>query len=434
MKRSVLLTPDAVCTGPGLQDGCRLSMVTEELFMKYGKKTLAAGVLTMCLAGSMLAGCGSVDGTATALVINDEKINLGTAAFYLNYQIAETTNLLTSYGMGTVGNIWDNVYQTATSSVEEQTYGDNLKETTQKNLVQAVVLRQHADEYNVTIPDELQTKIDDAASYTYTNNQEALDAMGTTEEDVKNCLELSTIQELMYDPMVADTDTNVSDEEAAESTITYARTALTTTDSSTMTKTEKSDDEKQQLHDELQELLDQTNQSDDPAGFDMKTAASNLDSTNIACTTYSFDSDDDNLPSAVLDAARTLSDGQLYDSVIDTGDYYYIVRMDKVHDDEATKSNRKTIISQRQQDNYQSKLDDWVNASTVTEEKPWTKLEVTDNNGYNVKTVTTSTSASGSESVTSTSGASSTSDSESVTSTSGSGAETSTPASSSAAQ
>ena len=169
-----------------------------------------------------------------------------------------------------------------------------------------------------------------------------------------------------------------------------------------MTKSEKSDDEKKQLHDELQELLDMTNQSDDPASYDMKTAASNLDSTNIACTTYSFDKDDDVMPSEVLDAARSLSDGQLYDGVIDTGDYYYIVRMDKVHDDEATENNRQTIISQREQDNYQSKLDDWVNASTVKLEKSWTKLVVSDNN---VKAATTSTS--GSEAVSSTSGSTS---------------------------
>lgn len=380
--------------------------------MGYRNKTLAAGMLTVCLAGSMLAGCGSVDGTATALVINDEKVSLGTAAFFLNYQVAETASLLSNYGMGTVGNMWDTVYQTATSSTEAQTYGDNLKESTRKNLVQDVILRQHADEYNVTIPDELQKKIDEAASYTYTNNQEALDAMGTTEEDVKNCLELSTYQELMFDPMVADTDTNVTDEEAAKSTITYVRAALSSTDSSSLTKTAKTDDEKKQLKDELQQLLDTASQSDDPAGFDLKTAASDLDSTNLACTTYSFANDDDIMPSEVIDAAKTLSDGQLYGSVIDTGDYYYIIRMDKVHDDDATESNRQSIISQRQQDNYQSKLDDWVNASTVTEEKPWTKLKVTDKNGYTVKTVSTSSSASGSESVTSGSG------SESVTSTS----------------
>ena len=39
--------------------------------MKYRNKALAAGLLTMCLAGSMLAGCGSVDGSATAMVVND---------------------------------------------------------------------------------------------------------------------------------------------------------------------------------------------------------------------------------------------------------------------------------------------------------------------------------------------------------------------------
>lgn len=349
--------------------------------MKTSKRIFAAGAVSLCMAASMIAGCGQPDGTKTALTVNDEDVNLGTAAFYLNYQVAEESQWLSAYGI-----TWDQVYATATSSTEEQTFGDSLKSTTKDNLVSAVVISQHADDYGVTIPDELQSSIDDTAEYTYEHNKDAMDDMGTTEDDIKRCLELSTIQRLMYDPITADAEITVTDDEAAECTVTYARTALTTTDTSTYTQTEKSDDEKQQLKAELQELLDMAEQSDDPASFDMQTAASDLDSTNIGCSTASYNDDNATLPDEVLEAAKGLSDGEIYDGVIDTGDYYYIVRMDKTYDEEASASNKESLISQQEQDFYNDTVDGWVKDSTVETKKAWDSLSVTDQHGYSVKT------------------------------------------------
>ncbi|MEE8835873.1 MAG: hypothetical protein SOH80_02665 [Eubacteriales bacterium] len=349
--------------------------------MKISKRIFAAGAVSLCMAASMMAGCGKPDGTKTAITVNDENVNLGTAAFYLNYQVAEENQWLSAYGI-----TWDQVYATATSSTEAQTFGDSLKSTTKDNLVSAVVVNQHAGDYGVTIPDELQSSINDTAEYTYEHNKDAMDDMGTTEDDIKHCLELSTIQRLMYDPITADAKITVTDKEAAECTVTYARTALTTTDTSTYTQTEKTDDEKQQLKDELQELLQMAQQSDDPASFDMQTAANDLDSTNIGCSTSSYNDDNATLPDKVLEAAKGLSDGEIYDGIIDTGDYYYIVRMDKTYDEDASASNKETLISQQKQDFYNDTVNGWVKDSNVKTEKAWDSLSVTDKHAYSVKT------------------------------------------------
>ena len=391
--------------------------------MKKFKKASLCTVLAMAMMVSVFAGCGKVDGTKTALAVGDEKVSLGTAAFFLRYQQATTTYMLQQYGLSS-GTFWSNQYSAATSSQDAMTYGDNLKSSVKDTIVQDVLLREHASDYSVTIPDELATQIADAAKSTYEKNQKKLDKIGVSQDNIKEVLEFQTYQQLMFDPMTADTDTNVTDDEAKQSSITYARIALTKTDSSSGTTTDATDDEKATYKKELEELLTQVKDSGDVANADMKTMASNLDNTNIACTTYSYGADDTVMPSAVLDAAKGLSDGEIYDSVIDTGDYYYLVRMDKTFDKDATETKKQSIVSERKQANYNKKIQEWKDAVQVVEESPWKKLEVNDTDAY------TELVASSSSSSTSVSGSSVTSSS---AVTSGSSAASSSAVSSSSA-
>ena len=391
--------------------------------MNKFKKASLCTVLAMALMVSVFAGCGKVDGTKTALAVGDEKVSLGTAAFFLRYQQATTTYMLQQYGLSS-GTFWSNQYSAATSSQDAMTYGDNLKSSVKDTIVQDVLLREHASDYSVTIPDELATQIADAAKSTYEKNQKKLDKIGVSQDNIKEVLEFQTYQQLMFDPMTADTDTNVTDDEAKQSSITYARIALTKTDSSSGTTTDATDDEKATYKKELEELLTQVKDSGDVANADMKTMASNLDNTNIACTTYSYGADDTVMPSAVLDAAKGLSDGEIYDGVIDTGDYYYLVRMDKTFDKDATETKKQSIVSERKQANYNKKIQEWKDAVQVVEESPWKKLEVNDTDAY------TELVASSSSSSTSVSGSSVTSSS---AVTSGSSAASSSAVSSSSA-
>ena len=361
--------------------------------MNKFKKASLCGVLAMAMMVSVFAGCGKVDGTKTALAVGDEKVSLGTAGFFLRYQQASTTYMLKQYGLSS-GTFWSNQYSAATSSQDAMTYGDNLKNSVKDTIVQDVLLRAHASDYSVTIPDELATQIEDAAKTTYEKNQKKLDKMGVSQDNIKEVLELQTYQQLMFEPMTADTDTNVTDDEAKQSSITYARIALTKTDSSTGTTTNATDDEKATYKKELEELLTQVKDSGDVANADMKTMASNLDSTNIACTTYSYGADDTVMPDSVIDAAKGLSDGEIYDGVIDTGDYYYLVRMDKTFDKDATESKKQDIVSQRKQTNYNKKLQEWKDAVQVVEESPWKKLEVNDTDAYTELVASSSVSSS----------------------------------------
>lgn len=377
------------------------------------KMMAMTGVLAASMAASMLAGCGETDGTKPAITVNDETVTVGVANFLLRYQQAETTSMLAQYGLSS-DTLWDQEY-TASSSAGTTTYGIEFKNSVRDSIVQMVVLEQHADEYDVSISDEQQEKIDSAAKEIYDSNKDVMDKMGTTEDDIARALELETWQYIMRDPMTADVDTEVSDEEAAQSSITYARYSLSSYDSESQQTVDATDEEKAQYKEKLELLISQIQSNEDPAGCDISALADAIDS-NITVTDYNYGDDDTTLPDEVKTALETLSDGETYDSVIETSDYYWVVRLDQKFDREATDSNKETIANQRISDAYDELLQEWTDSAEVTEESGWKDLEVTDTDSWTVKTVssTSSDSSSESDSVTGTSAVSTSSEAETV--------------------
>ena len=361
--------------------------------MKRRKTFALCGVLSLTMAAAGLTGCSSkVDGTATALVVGEEEVSLGTANFILRYQQAETLYMMQSYGMVSEGSsMWD-------STVDSGTYGEQFKDNIKDDIVEMVLLRQHASEYNVTISDEYQEQIESAAKTIMESNADAMDQIGATQENVEEMMELYTYKTLMKDPMVEDTDREVSDEEAAQTRITYSRIKLTGTDDDGNT-TDLTDEEKASLKEECQELLDQVQASADPANEDISTLAEAIDEDFLTSgVNYSTnDEEDTTIDDAVKEAVSTLSDGQVYDGIIETDDYYYVVRLDHKFDEDATETKKQSIISEREDDNYDSKVQEWKDATSIEEKSPWKKLKVTDKDAYVVKTADSTATSTSSE-------------------------------------
>lgn len=368
--------------------------------MKTAKTAAICGIASLALAAAGLAGCGdTVDGTKTALVINDEEINVGTANFYLRHQQAETANMMLSYGLTTSDMMWDQAIS------ESQSYGDSLKSNCQDSLVEMVLLRQHAGEYDVALSDEETQKIEEAAQEVADANQEALERMGATKDDVAQVLELYTYQQKMRDPMIADTDREVSDEEAAQTSITYARISLEGEDDAELT-----DDEKAALKSDAEAVLAEIQNSGDPAAADFSTIADGVNEDFMA-STFSYGSDDTIMDDAVKEAVGGLTDGQVYGSVIETDAYYYIVRLDQAFDQEATESEKESIIAERENENYNGKVQEWTDASTVETTSAWENIRVTDKDLYVVKTEDASSDSSSDSAESSSSSSSSGADS-----------------------
>ena len=375
--------------------------------MKAAKTAAICGIASLALAAAGLAGCGDkVDGTAAALVINDEEVNLGTANFYLRHQQAETANMMQSYGLTSSDLMWDQAIS------DSQSYGDKLKENCQDSLVNMVVLRQHAEEYGVSLTEEETQKIDETAQAVMDANPDAMERIGASKEDVAQVLELYTYQQKMREPMVADTDREVSDEEAAQTTVTYARISLEGEDGAELTE-----DEKAELKADAEEVLAQIQASADPSTADFSTIADGVNEDFMA-SSLSYGSDDTILEDTVKEAVSSLTDGQVYGSVIETEEYYYIVRLDQAFDAEATETEKESIISQRESENYDAKLQEWVDASAVDTKSGWDNLRVTDKDLYVVKAEDTS-GEDGAADSSSVSGSSAGTDSSSVSGSSG---------------
>ena len=401
--------------------------------MKLHTKSAAAGLAGLMAAGMLLSGCGT-NGKATAIQVNDDVITAGEANFFLRYQQAQSTYMMQQYGMyQSGGTLWDTDY-TASSDSSVSTYGDSLKDSAEQTLVQNMCLKQHASDYNVKLSADLESALDTAAEKTYSENEETMKKLGTSEEDIRNVLELTSYQSLLYDPMTADVDTNVSDEEAQQTTVTYARINLTKQDDNGDTVS-VDDAAKETYKTTMEELLKEIQNADDPATADIAALAKALDSDNIVSSSVSYGKDDTTLPDAVREAAADLQDGEVYDGVIDTGDYYYIIRVDAVLDRDATDTKKNSIVADRKQQAYDALLKTWTDAADVTLTKAWEKLKVTDKDGYTVYVAPTDTAsqsdsaASSSSTAEDTTSVSSGSNAESMTAVSGSSTDGATSAS-----
>ena len=400
--------------------------------MKKTSAKVVCGVLTAAVALSGLSGCGDstvVDGTQTALVINDEKINLGKANFMLRYQQATMVNYYQ-----TMSSMFGQQYSLSFDALADEsdedspTVGENLKEDALTSIEQAFLMRQHASEYDVSLTDDEVAGAQEAAAvFVEDNDAETLTRLGVTQEDIQDVIEVYAIQSKMYDPMIADVDTEVSDEEAQQSRISYVRVSTEGTETDENGDTvELTDEEKAEKKEIAQRFLDALNASEDPATADFSDLRTQIndelneerkaeeaaqsdstadtseegtedttDSTEdtdgvyLTASETTFGADDDSLDEALKDAAETLTDGQVYGEVIEGEDAYYVVRMDSVLDREATDEEKDTIVQQRQSDAYNDLLDSWIDESDISVKRAWNKLEVTD---YDLYTMTVDSS------------------------------------------
>ena len=410
--------------------------------MKRTSAKVICGVLTAAMAATGLTACGDstvVDGTQTALVINDEEINLGKANFMLRYQQATMASYYETMS-SMLGQEYSLSFDALSDESDEDspTVGESLKEDALTSIEQAFLMRQHASEYDVALTDEeVQGAKDAAAAFVEDNDAETLTKLGVTQEDIEDVMQVYAIQSKMYDPMIADVDTEVSDEEAQQSSISYVQVSTEGTETDENGETvELTDEEKAEKKEIAQTFLDRLNASEDPATADFSdlrteindelnaqrraeeaaadtaedgtdAAEDSTDEIYLTASETTFGADDEDLDEALKEAAQTLSDGQVYAEVIEGENAYYVVRMNSVLDREATDSQKETIVQERQAEAYSNQLDTWVEESDISVKRAWNKLEVTD---YDLYTMTVDTSEESTDGTTD-----STSDSESST-------------------
>ena len=214
--------------------------------MKKMMKRTAAVTLAGIMSVGMLTGCGSktIDGTKIVATVDGTEIPLGVVSLYARQQQEQTTAMYMSY-MGSADNIWD---QTADED-SGKTYGDQAVESSLKSVETMYILKEKAADYKVEVTEDEEKAIADAASqFMASNGEDTIKELGVTEDQVKTLLELLTIQKKIYDPIVAEGNITVSDDEANQSSFTYVSISTSGDD--------VTDEQKEEKKKQAQEILD----------------------------------------------------------------------------------------------------------------------------------------------------------------------------------
>lgn len=322
---------------------------------------------TVCLVALMsamtmaLTGCSvgnSVDNSAEAANVDGVSIPLGEVNFYLRYQQTQM-----SMYSGYFGEDFMNQDLTGTGTI----YGETVKDTVVQTLEEYYLVEAHAEDLGISLTDEDKAAAEEAAdAFLAANDSKTLKAMSADKETVTHVLELMALQNKAYEDRAATIDTNVTDEEAAQKTITYVR-------SSTNGTTDENGDTVDLTDEELAAKKEVLNQIRDEAGADgdLDAAAENHD---LSAVTTSYGADDENLNADIKTAAETLSDGE-YADIIEGDNAYYLVRMDSTFDREATDNHKQVILTQRERDAYTAWVDSLKeNADITTNDDALAKL------------------------------------------------------------
>lgn len=352
--------------------------------MKDLLKRTTIAALAGVLAAGMFTGCGEkkVDGTKTVATVDGTDVPMGVLSLFAREQQAQTIAMYQQFMGGSASNIWSGVADEDTG----ETYGESAVKSALKQVEILYVMKEKAADYNVEITEDEQKAIEDAAAaFMKDNDEDTIKELSVTEDQVKTLLELETYQKKMQDPIKKEGNIEVSEDDAQQSAFTYVNISLSGDD--------LTDDDIAKRKEQAQEILDKV--KEDPAA-DMKEIAKGVDDSYTALngTFTTKESDDEDFqstayPDEVLTALRTLKEGEVYDSVVETDTAAYILRLDSEKDEDATASKVKSVTTTKENKYYSETTEKWLDDAKVTEdEKVLKTLTFSDNHTFTIKATT----------------------------------------------
>lgn len=335
--------------------------------MNQWTKRTAVVLMAGSVVATGLTGCGNkaVDNNEVVATINGEDISYGVANFSARMDQASIEYYYESMMGTSVGaEMW------ASEVGEGMTYEDSVKESIMESIQNLYLIRQHAEECGVKLTEEDQEAIEKAvAIFEEDNALEDKELISGDEAYVKEFLELMTIQKKMEVPMQDGYDANVSDEEAAQKKMSYVYFSFNTTDEEG-NKVEMTDDEKAELKTKAENFV--TALKNDPA---MTMDALSVE-YEVEVSTVTFDSEL-TAPNADLIAAADAftAEGEVTD-VIEAENGYYVGQLTSLFDEEATVTEKASIIEERKNTQYTELLESWKKeANIIVNDEVWEKVD-----------------------------------------------------------
>ena len=326
-----------------------------------GKKIISL-LLAAAMGISVLAGCGNtIDEKKAGATLDGEEISLGFMNFMARYQQAVYDGQFSGM-FGT--DMWSQDLFGEGTDMET-----SVKKNVADNIETLYLLEDHMKDYNVEITEEELAKMEEAArQFLEDNSEKAMKQMGATQEYVKEMLRLNTIQTKLRKAIDAEVDTEVSDEEAAQKTISYVKVNNKSTTDEEGNSRDYTEEEKENLKKEVETFAAS-------AGEDFKAAA---EKAGYTVSESSYGADDESLEKVLTEAADKLKEGELT-GVITGEEAFYVARMDSTFDEEATEKKKDEIVTERKNDHYKEVCDKYKEAAKFElNEKEWAKVKFDD--------------------------------------------------------
>lgn len=193
-----------------------------------------AVVLAAVMCAAALSGCSKKAEAKPVYTFNGKAVDADLTNFVMRYQQAGFDQ---SYGSMLSQYYGQSVWGldvTGTGEIYESTFKTQIGDMLQRLLL----AEEHAADYGVELTEDDRAAISAAATkFIADNDPEALASMSASQEVVERALELFTIRAKAEKEMSADVDTEVSDEEAAQTTISWIEyTPMTESESESETE------------------------------------------------------------------------------------------------------------------------------------------------------------------------------------------------------
>lgn len=312
-------------------------------------------------------GCGKEEVKFDSMATFDgKKIDYDLVNFMASHQQAKTEKKLKeSLGDG----LWSVDYM-----ADDVTLLDSVKDELMEKLQSMLVLEAHAKDYKVSLTDAEKKKIKIAAQEFMDNNSEKLiQKTGASKKVIERYLELFTIYYKMYVEIGKGSNTTVADEDIIQKKISYVNFSF-------YTGKTKVDGTKEKLaNKEIALLSAKAKEVREKAVADFE---GTMKTENIKITTKTYGNDVADIAGMdeqLIRAAERLSQEGNISEVVKGEDGYYIVRLDKLNDKEASATKKEEILSKRRETFYQAELKKLVaKHEFVINTKAWATIKFED--------------------------------------------------------
>lgn len=329
--------------------------------MKFRKSLAVIAGITVML--SLTACSGQINSKEVVATLGQEQITLGEANFAAKYEQAQYEQMYSMY----LGQAVD----WSMEAEEGKTLEDTTKQSIMDDLKKKHIVASHAKDYGITLSEEEKSAAAAAASKFISDNQEKdLKVIGADEEIIRNMLQLNTLYSKVSEAMVADVDTEVSDEEALQRGISYVFVSTEPTTDEEGNSVDLTEEEKAKKKADAEKIAGILPEEDFAA---VATVAG------YTASTASYGEDSTSLDPAVYEAADQLKEGEVSDVVaVDNG--YYVIKLTSELDRDATDSKKESIVNERKSDAFDALYEEWESAVTFEiKEKVWKKVKFKDN-------------------------------------------------------